>query len=136
MWATSGSDGGSKHDRGGRAVAGIIVLLGGDFAQQLRAEVLKLVGQFDFLGDGHAVLAQNAIARVVGKTDVFGSHCLQLRKRETACEEPSGQSTMPRMSLSFMMSSSSSPILTSVPDHFPKRMRSPALTSRGVSLPF
>jgi hypothetical protein len=35
---------------------------------------------------------------------------------------------MPRMSLSFMMSSSSSPILTSVPDHFPKRTRSPALS--------
>src|SRR2546427_11159635 len=59
-----------------------------------------------------------------------------LLKRETACEEPSGQSTMPSMSLSFMMSSSSSPILTSVPDHFPKRIRSLALTSRGVSLPF
>jgi hypothetical protein len=40
------------------------------------------------------------------------------------------------MSLSFMMSSSSSPISTSVPDHFPKRTQSPALTSRGVSLPF
>src|SRR5712671_5768606 len=61
---------------------------------------------------------------------------IQLLKRETACEEPpSGQSTMPRMSLSFMMSRSSPSILTSVPDHFPKRMRSPALTSRGVSLP-
>src|ERR1700732_2429214 len=60
---------------------------------------------------------------------------IQLLKRETACEDPSGQSTMPRMSLSFMMSSSSPSILTSVPDHFPKRMRSPALTSRGVSLP-
>ena len=35
-----------------------------------------------------------------------------------------------------MISRSSPSILTSVPDHFPKRMRSPALTSRGVSLPF
>jgi hypothetical protein len=68
-------------------------------------------------------------AVVVGKTDVFGSHVIHLRKRETACEETSGQSTTPRTSLSFMMRRSSPSILTSVPDHFPKRMRSPALTS-------
>ena len=100
-------DRGSEHGRGGRAVAGGVVLLRGDFAHQLGAEILELVGKFDFLGDGHAVLAdarrsigffdddvaalraerdfhrivenldaaQNAIARVGGEADVFGSHC-------------------------------------------------------------
>src|ERR1700730_10332743 len=100
-------DGGSEHGRGRRAVAGGVVLLRGDFTHELSAEVLELVGKLDFLGDGHAVLAdarrsigffdddvaalradrdfhriienldaaQNAIARVGGETDVFGSHC-------------------------------------------------------------
>ena len=75
--------------------------------------------------------AQNTIAGVGGETDVFGSHCHSTPKEETRCEGPSGQPTTPRMSLSFMISRSSPSILTSVPDHFPKRMRSPALTSRG-----
>ena len=98
----------AMHGRGGGAVAGGVVLLGGDFAHQLGAEVLEPVGKFDFLGDGHAVLgdarravgfldddvaalraerdfhrvienfdaAQNAVARVGGETNVFGSHCL------------------------------------------------------------
>ena len=41
-------------------------------------------------------------------------------------------STMPMMSLSFMIRSSSPSSLTSVPDHLPNRMRSPALTSRAT----
>ena len=48
-----GQDGG-----GGGAVAGLVVGLGGDFADQLGAQVLELVGQFDFLGDGDAVLGR------------------------------------------------------------------------------
>ena len=39
------------------------------------------------------------------------------------------------MSLSFMMSRSSPSILTSVPDHLPNRILSPALTSSGVTVP-
>jgi hypothetical protein len=39
------------------------------------------------------------------------------------------------MSDSFMIRSSSPSILTSVPDHLPNRMRSPVLTSIGISLP-
>src|SRR5277367_6154477 len=39
------------------------------------------------------------------------------------------------MSDSFMIRRSSPPILTSVPDHFPNSTRSPALRSRGMSLP-
>src|ERR1700689_1347560 len=40
----------------GGAVAGKIVGLGGDFAHHLRAHVLELVFEFDFLRDGDAVL--------------------------------------------------------------------------------
>ena len=45
------------------------------------------------------------------------------------------QPTTPMMSDSFMIRRSSPSILTSVPDHLPNRMRSPALTSSGMSLP-
>src|SRR5208282_2253331 len=49
--------GGSEYGRGGRAVAGGVVLLRSDFPHQLRAKVLEPVGKFDFLGDSHAVLS-------------------------------------------------------------------------------
>ena len=45
-----------EHGGGGGAVAGEVVGLGGDFAHHLGAHVLELVLEFDFLGDGHAVL--------------------------------------------------------------------------------
>jgi len=41
-----------QHGRGGRAVAGQVVGLGGDLTDHLRAHVLELVGKLDFLGDG------------------------------------------------------------------------------------
>ena len=41
---------------------------------------------------------------------------------------------MPMMSDSFMINSSSPSSFTSVPDHLPNRMRSPALTSSGDEL--
>ena len=97
-----------QHGRGGGAVAGDVVGLGGDFAQHLRAHVLELVLELDLLGDGDAVLgdarsaealldhdvaalgaerhldrigenvdaAQHAVARVSGKFNVLGSHCI------------------------------------------------------------
>ncbi len=46
-----GQDGG-----GGGAIAGGVAGLAGDFAHHLRAHVFIRVFQFDFLGDGHAVL--------------------------------------------------------------------------------
>ncbi len=49
-------DGLSQHGRGGGAVTGDIGSLRSDFLHHLRAHVLELVFQFDFLGDGHAVL--------------------------------------------------------------------------------
>ena len=45
-----------QHGRGGGAVAGLVIGPGSDFPHHLRAHVLELVVQFDFLGDGHAVL--------------------------------------------------------------------------------
>lgn len=44
-------------------------------------------------------------------------------------------STTPMMSDSFMISSSSPSILTSVPDHLPNRTRSPAFTSSATNWP-
>jgi hypothetical protein len=48
-------------------------------------------------------------------------------------ETVGGQPTIPRMSDSFMISRSSPSTLTSVPDHLPNRILSPALTSSGVT---
>src|SRR5579872_4129448 len=51
-------DGLGEH-RGGRGpVPSLFVGLRGDFADQLGAEVLELVGELDFLGDGDAVLGR------------------------------------------------------------------------------
>ena len=47
----------------------------------------------------------------------------------------SASTSTPIMSLSFIMRYSTPSILTSVPDHLPNRMRSPTLTSIGMSLP-
>src|SRR5690606_19424343 len=45
-----------QDGRGGGAVAGDVVGLGGHLANELRAHVLELVLQLDLLGDGDAVL--------------------------------------------------------------------------------
>ena len=42
---------------------------------------------------------------------------------------------MPKISLSFIMRSSSPSIVTSVPDHFPNRILSPSLTDIAISSP-
>ena len=59
-----------QHGRGGGAVAGRVIGLGGDFAHHLRAHVLELVGQFDFLGHGHAVLGGAGSAEALVDHDV------------------------------------------------------------------
>ena len=46
-----------EHDGGGRAVAGLIGGFCCDLAHHLGAHVLELVVEFDFPGDGHAILA-------------------------------------------------------------------------------
>ena len=45
-----------QHGRGGGAVTGDVGGVGSDFLHHLRAHVLELVLELDFLGDGHAVL--------------------------------------------------------------------------------
>ena len=49
-------DGLGQHGGGGGAVTGVVAGLGSDFLDHLRAHVLELVLQLDFLGHGHAVL--------------------------------------------------------------------------------
>ena len=48
-------DGLGEHGGGGGAVAGDVVGLAGDFADELGAHVFVRVLELDFLGDGHAV---------------------------------------------------------------------------------
>ena len=55
-------DGLSQDGGGGGTVTGGVGGLGGDFLHQLGAHVLELVVQFDFLGDGHAVLGDDGSA--------------------------------------------------------------------------
>ena len=45
-----------QYGCGGGAVARFVIGAGSDFLHHLRAHVLELVGQFDFLGHGHTVL--------------------------------------------------------------------------------
>jgi hypothetical protein len=47
-----------ENGRGGGAVAGRVVGLGGHFAHHLGAHVLELVLELDLLGDRHAVLGR------------------------------------------------------------------------------
>src|SRR5262249_43029724 len=77
--------------------------------------------------------AEHLLTRVGGKTYVFRCHvCLPYLEN---CGRRRSQAITPRMSLSFMISSSSPSILTSVPDHLPNRILSPASPSSGTSLP-
>jgi hypothetical protein len=59
-----------QHGGGGGAVAGDVGGLGGDFLDELGAHVLVGVVQFDFLGDGHAVLGHDGRAEGLGEHDV------------------------------------------------------------------
>src|SRR5215210_1298972 len=134
-------------------------------AQHLRAHVLELVLEFDFLGDGDAVLGdagsaealvdhhvaalgtqrdlhrvgedvhalEDPFARIARKAYVFGSHDAVLSNAMVDTSDTvqgdrvEDQATTPNTSDSFMISRSSPSTLTSVPDHLPNRMRSPAL---------
>src|SRR6185437_3353706 len=50
------ADDGLRQDGcGGRAVAGLVAGLARDFSDHLRAHILELVGELDFLGDGDAI---------------------------------------------------------------------------------
>ena len=58
------------HGRGGRAVAGDVVGLGGDLLGQLGAEVLERVVELDLTGDGHAVVGDGRRAPLLVEDDV------------------------------------------------------------------
>ena len=59
-----------EHGRGGGAVAGDIGSLGGDFLHQLRAHVLELVLELDFLRDRDTVLGDGGGAEGALEDDV------------------------------------------------------------------
>ena len=63
-------DGGGEDGRRRGAVAGGVVLLGGDLTHELRAEILELVGELDLLGDGDAVLGDARSAEALLDDDV------------------------------------------------------------------
>jgi hypothetical protein len=97
-----------------------------------------------FTGVGENVdAAEDALTRVAGEFDVLGCHLATLsvlnvhkvHGDHAGARGLKSQPTTPRMSLSFMMIRSSPSIFTSVPDHLPNRILSPALTSSGVTLP-
>jgi hypothetical protein len=59
-----------QHGGGGGAVTGDVGGLGSDFLDHLRAHVLELVFELDFLGDGHAVLGDGRGAEALVEHDV------------------------------------------------------------------
>lgn len=67
---TFANDGLGQNRCGGGAVTGDVVGLGGNFANELCAHVLELVFQFDFLGDGNAVLGDARSAEGLVDNDV------------------------------------------------------------------
>src|SRR5690606_11391882 len=84
--------------------------------------------------------AQHLVARLDGEFDFLGSHFSSLQSFVADADQAAFLadtllSRTPTMSASFMMSSSSPSIFTSVPAHLPNSTRSPASTSSGVSLP-
>src|SRR5437868_9402498 len=74
--------------------------------------------------------AQHLFARSSTEPNFFRRHRSVLRQAARA-EECASPSITPITSLSFIISRSSSSIITSVPDHLPNRTRSPTRTSSG-----
>src|SRR5258707_2547799 len=58
-------DGLCEHGGSGRAVTGNVGSLGSDFADHLRAHVLEGIAEFDFLGNGHAILGDDGRAELL-----------------------------------------------------------------------
>jgi hypothetical protein len=59
-----------QHRRGGGAVTGDVVGLGGDLLGELSAQVLERIGELDLLGDGHAVVGDGRGAPLLVEHDV------------------------------------------------------------------
>ena len=59
-----------EHGRGGGAVTGDVVGLGGDLLGELRTEVLERVVELDLAGDGHTVVGDGRGAPLLVEDDV------------------------------------------------------------------
>ena len=60
----------AQNGRGGGAVAGNIVGLGGDALDELCAEVLEGIFELDLTGDAHTVVGDGGAAECLGEHDV------------------------------------------------------------------
>src|SRR5690349_19297601 len=143
-----------EHGGGGGAVAGFVRRVGSDFLHHLRAHVLELVLELDFLRDRHAVLGDGGGAEAlvehrvaalgaerrldgVGEDVDAAEHLYARVIAESyffSCHDylPS----MTAMTSSSRMTTSSSPsTFTSVPEYLPNRILSPILTSSGRTVP-
>ena len=74
-------DGLGEQRGGGRAVAGDVVRLAGDFAHHLRAHVLEGIREFDLLRDGHAVLGDLRGAELLVEDHVAAGRTERARDR-------------------------------------------------------
>src|SRR5262249_21069011 len=149
-----------EQRRGRGAIAGLLAGLRCNLAHHLCAHVLELVGEFDLLGDGDAVLGDTRRTKRLVENDVAALRTQRdldrISENVDAAQHPVARlgvkfdflgshvcvlpyaalraavcSMMPMMSDSFMMMRSSLSSLTSVPDHLPNSTRSPDLTSSG-----
>src|SRR5262249_3634164 len=147
-------DGLREHGRGGGAVAGDVGGLRRDLLHHLRAHVLELVLELDLLGDGDAVLGHRRRAPALLDDDVPAAraegHLHGVGQRVHAAEDLRPRalleknvlgahgyffSRMPRTSSSRRIRCSTPSTVISLPAYLPKRIRSPAFTSRGRTFP-
>src|SRR6185312_1758070 len=153
-----------EHGGRRRAVTGDVRRLRRDFLHHLRAHVLELVLELDFLRDRHAVLGdrrraeaalENDVAALRAERDLDGvgedvdpvHHLVAYVLAEAdvfgchdfvspgCLEGRVVQATMPMMSSSRMCRRSAPSILNSWPEYLPNRTLSPAFTPIGWSLP-
>src|SRR5262247_939925 len=153
-----------EHGRSGGAVAGDVGGLGSDLLHHLRAHVVELVLQLDFLRHRHPVLGDRRRAERALEHDVAA---LRAERRLHGVGEDvdaleqlvagvlvetyvfgwhcgvlldswlalGNQATTPMMSSSRMTRYSVPSIFTVLPEYFPNRMRSPTLTSSASRFP-
>src|SRR5581483_11681775 len=148
--------------RGGGAVAGDVVGLGGDLLEELRAHVLERVLQLDLLGDGYAIVGNQGSAKLLVEHHVTALRskrrpnrlghgvdpALEIaarflvehklfsshRRLPLSTVEPQS-STTARTSRSLTIRWSSPSSVTSVPTYLPNSTCEPSLTSTGRRLP-
>src|SRR5262249_32317158 len=147
-------DGLREHGRGGGAVAGDVGGLRRDLLHHLRAHVLELVLELDLLGDRDAVLRHRRRAPRLLDDDVAAAGPERHLDGVGEGVDPTQDvragalieqdllgchlgyfSTTPRISSSRRMRCSTPLTVISLPAYLPNRIRSPALTASGRTLP-